>query len=669
MAEPSSGPSPLIGGQYRVDIGRPLPEAGGGLPAYAVADRRGGGLGALMALRVTRRAPARAQALQTVFAGIEGVLAPLAYGLGPSLDGEETCYVVCAAPPGPPVSLDARPWPEAVLIEQVLRPAAAVLEALRSQGLTHRAIRPNNVFPAANNRILLGAAWAAPPAMHQPAVFEPPYVAMCHPAGRGEGQIGDDVYALGVLLVTLFLGRVPMEGMDDTAILHRKLELGDFAALTADGRLPPMLSDIVRGMVAEDPEHRPPPALLRDPVAARGRRVAARPPVRAARPFLLGAFHIWNNRTLALAMAREPAAAAAALRAGTVMYWLRRGLGDAVLAVKLEELARFHAQGPAHARDQAAGDDIVSATLMMRAIAAADALMPLCWRDTPFWPDGLGSLLAVARDTPFARSLHDLLTTEAIATWAAMREERVPSAAMRLEARQWRAVTQARGLGNGLWRLLYTLNPLLPCASPVLGERWIAEIEALPPALDAIVAAAPDTDPMEPHLIAFLAARSRKQLDQEIKTLSLDGEPADRLLSLFRLLSELQNRFHPAPLRALAAWTAARSGPVLERWRNLARRAAVEERLAALAAAGSLPPMLSLLDDGADQAADAEGLRAALAELAALDGALQAVSGGGRGRAANALRIGQELAAVIGLTAAVTMLLLSVFRQVGGAGP
>jgi hypothetical protein len=41
-------------------------------------------------------------------------------------------------------------------------------------------------------------------------------------------------------------------------------------------------------MLAEDPDHRPPPALLRDPSGARGRRVAARPASRAQRSFKIG---------------------------------------------------------------------------------------------------------------------------------------------------------------------------------------------------------------------------------------------------------------------------------------------------------------------------------------------------------------------------------------------
>ena len=139
MADPAGFPP--IGGHYLVDAARPLPEAGGGLPAFAASDRRGTNRATLMALRVARHAPVRARALQTLTSGIDNLLTPLAHGLGPSPDNEAAYYVVCPLPPGQPLSASLRPWPEAVLIEQVLRPFAAVLEELRDPGRARVGVR------------------------------------------------------------------------------------------------------------------------------------------------------------------------------------------------------------------------------------------------------------------------------------------------------------------------------------------------------------------------------------------------------------------------------------------------------------------------------------------------------------------------------------------------
>jgi eukaryotic-like serine/threonine-protein kinase len=659
MASQPNTPDPrqVIGGHYVVEVAHPLPDAGGGIPAFSAADRRGGQL-PLMAQRVDRDAPPRARALQMLATGIGGLLTPLAQGLGPNVDGRAAWFVICNAPTGPPVITGLRPWPESHLIEHVLGPIAHILEQLQSRGLTHRAIRPNNVFHTpGTHAVTLGAAWAAPPAMHQPAVFETPYGAICHRAGRGDGRIADDVYALGVLLATLAIGHVPMEGLDDAAVSYRKCEIGDFAAITGGERLPPMLGDIIRAMVAEDPEHRPPLAMLRDPSSVRGRRVAARPPSRAGKPFRLGPTAIWNNRTLAFGLATQPAEAIAAIQGGTLAHWLRRGLGDSVLAVKLEELVRHHVIDPAPDKE------VASATMLMQAICSADIFMPLCWRGLAMFPDGLGSLLAAARngDADLQRNLRGLVLTEAAGAWAVLREERDSAVPQRQEARQRRAILQIKGAAGGLPRLTYTLNPLIPCASKLLDGRWVVRAADLPEALDAIAAASKDAVLLDPEVVAFIAARSERSLDQEVQGLADDGDAGSRLLATLRLLSEMQNRFHPGPLPGLGSWIDARARPLVERWKNRERRAEVEERLKTLVAAGLLAPILALLEDRAGQAADADGLNMAVEEVARLDAELRGVTEGSGQRAAIAARLGQEIAAGLGVAAIALTLLLAAF--------
>ena len=57
---------------------------------------------------------------------------------------------------------------------------------LHDVGGTHRAIRPDNVFQAMGQPVILDAAWTPPPAALQLAIFEPPYAEICFPADRGE---------------------------------------------------------------------------------------------------------------------------------------------------------------------------------------------------------------------------------------------------------------------------------------------------------------------------------------------------------------------------------------------------------------------------------------------------------------------------------------------------
>ena len=79
------------------------------------------------------------------------------------------------------------------------------------------------------------------------------------------------------------------------------------------------------------------------------------------------------------------------MRSNAVEQWLRRGLGDAQLAARVEELVRHRSL------DMPPDDGDGEAALVMRAIAVLDPLAPLCWRGLALWPDGIGTALAAAQ--------------------------------------------------------------------------------------------------------------------------------------------------------------------------------------------------------------------------------------------------------------------------------
>ena len=466
----AQSPAALIGGVYSIDFTRPMQGAAPPGPAFEAAAP---GQASAMAVPVSRGFPARGRALAAL-AGMQtpNLLWPMAHGPAPTPSGDTGYFVICPAPPGPSLHANLRPWSETELLEHVVKPAAVVLADLHARGVTHRAIRPDNLFQGARGTpVSLGCAWAAPPACHQPGWIEPTYSAACLPAGRGNGTIADDVYALGAVLVLLALGRSPVEGLTDEAVLHQKLEQGSHAALTANHRLPPGIAELVRGMLADDPDHRPSPALLGTPAAARARRIAARPIRRAQRPIEVGACSASTARSLARALQRDPRAAIAMLRNGLVDRWLRRGLGDALAAGQLDEAVRL--------RDMQAnsGDALADPALIANAVAVLDPAAPFVWRSVTLWPDGLGAALdyALHHQPDLAGPIGEIAMLNVAELWASRRE--VPDdAASRPEIPDIRSVRADRRPGVAELRLTYSLNPLSPCGSPMLKRFWVTRL-------------------------------------------------------------------------------------------------------------------------------------------------------------------------------------------------
>jgi len=640
----------LVANQYAVDRAHPLALVGG-LATFPAIDRTSE-RSDLIAVQMQRQLAPRPRLMQALSTPLDGMLAPLAYGTA-----GDACYAIATAPPGPNLLARAGAWAEPELLECVLRPVARVLEHLQQLGVTHRNIRPDNVFQSAPGQpVVLGVAWVAPAAIAQPALFEPPYSAMCLPAGRGDGSIADDVYALGVLLLCLALGRLPHRNLDAHAMITRKLSLGTYVALAGDDRLPPIIGDLVRGMVAEDPEHRPTPTLLLDPASARGRRVAARPPHRAQRAITIAGTDVWDSRSLAHIMAGEPEAGINALRSGIVEYWLRRALGDAQLASHVEELVRHRNV------DATAGESDTGSPLLMRVICLLDPLAPLCWKGVALWPDGIGPALAAAMgaDADTTSRLQDIVTHEEIGNWAAMRADRCDFAVLRLEARQQRSWLQQRGKDNGVLRLTYLLNPLLPCASPLLANRWVARLADLMVSLEDVAGRIDhnQTEPVDAHIAAFIAARLERRVDSEVADANSKSEEVQCLAPL-RLLAQIQVRQRSGPLPGLAGWLADRVGPAIARWHNRQRRAEVRDRVMGMVSQGLLMPILAVLEDPAGRSADARGAHAAETALMRIDKELNDIANGAAARSAAAYRVGQEIAAGIGLIALATVLVVA----------
>ena len=655
MALPNrDGAAGLIGGLYAVDATRPLPAASPPLLAYEAT--RAGQAG-YVAVAVERGCPARARALSAL-AGVAApnLMLPLAHGAAPAPNGGTGYYVICPAPPGRSLAANPRNWSEAELLDHLLKPVAGVLAKLQSRSVTHRAIRADNVFQAGPGMpVMLGCAWGAPPGCHQPAWLEPPSSAACLPAGRGDGAIADDVYALGALMMALALRLDPARGVADPDLLRRKLDMGSFAALIGNRRLPGTLADLLRGMLADDPEHRPSPALLANPVAARSRRVAARPPRRAQRPLAVGPQQAWTARMLAHELAGDPSAGLALLRDGSVGRWVHRALGDSVAAGQIEGAIQQREADAVTASDHA------DALLMCRTIALLDPAAPLTWRSVTLWPDGLGPALdhALRHKPEQAATLAEIATAKVPVAWEERRSGSRESPGARADAPGWPAMVQARA---SPLRLSYALNPLAPCESSATGQAWVTRLAEILPALEADAGRPqrPDDLLVAAGVAAFIEARRDERIDSDLGRLAASWSPSD-VMSQLRLVARLQTKTDAGALPRLSVRAVALVQPLLARFSSRSRRERLAAQLAGIAEAGRLAPIVALLDSGLERDNDDDGLVAARARLASIETLLTGLEASSADRLAQSHRLGEEVADGLGLVACLVSLALAVF--------
>jgi hypothetical protein len=457
-------------------------------------------------------------------------------------------------------------------------------------------------------------------------------------------------------MLMLSLGADPGEGIDPETQHRRKLELGSYAALVGTHRLSTTVSDLLRGMLADDPEHRPSLALLTDPQAARARRIAARPPRKAQRPLELGSYAAFTSRMLAYALKRQPEQGVSLLRSGIVGRWLQRGIGDAQIAAQVDELVELRDS------DAAAGDTRADAQLVTRAIAVLDPSAPMTWRSVSIWPDGLGPALdyALHHAKDQVDVLAEIATRQVLRSWSSRRVAKDPAAA-RLESNEANVWFQASQGEGGTLRLNYLLNPLAPCGSPLLAGFWVTRMPELLPALEAAAAGGKNGAAIvDLHIATFITARRDERVDIDISQLA-SALTASDVMSQLRLLARLQQKTFRGALPALSRWAVQVAQPVLDTFNSKSRRDRLSQALKAMADEGQLPAIVAIIDSKPERSGDEAGLSSARARLANIDAALETLDRTRAGRSTQAQQMAQEVTGALGLLAGVIGLALAVF--------
>ena len=231
---PPAGPPGVLRDRFLIRSNVPLPDLSTpNAEAYATEDRRDTKR-SLYALICRPELPPRVNVMRAL-RGVSSLGLQQLVEWGPMTWpplGRQCMTVVYERPVGkrvmPSMRSEIRRIDEYDITRKVIEPLVNAVKELRSRGITHRAVRPTNLYymDEAGERLAIGDCATAPPAFDQPIVFETIESGMCNPIARGSGTYSDDLYALGVTLVFLLMGRNPVAHLDDDALLRAKIQSG-----------------------------------------------------------------------------------------------------------------------------------------------------------------------------------------------------------------------------------------------------------------------------------------------------------------------------------------------------------------------------------------------------------------------------------------------------------
>lgn len=637
--------------RFTVFPGRPLPELDSpNAQAFAVEDRRGGR--PVFALALSPDLPVRLGTLQKMRGQqFSSLLAVIDYGFAYWPPAQrETVIVLFERPFGGRLvsSLDDsfQPLSDPDYQKIILKPLVQGMEELKGRGIVHRGIRPTNIFfmDAERTRLVIGECVSAPPAFDQPTLCEPIESAMTSPEGRGPGITADDMYAFGVTLLYILIGRRPGGQYRGRDLTRAKVTLGSFAALTGDARFSLAMIEVLRGLLIDDP-------LLRWDIESMklwvaGRRLSpilAKPEKRAQRAFRFEGAEVMTRRDLAMALADNWEKAAGPVMDGQVEVWLRRSLDEKDAAEAVAEMVR------SAAFPGGSGGAVGADTVVARVCMILDPTGPIRYKTARFLPEGLGAALAVATTRQKdVRAIAECILREVPDSWFQVQTTFDPAyVTMMSQIKQVRAHLRQAQPGFGVERCIYELNDSLQCLSPLLQNEYVLEIEDLLPALDrAAKRVDPKSWPADRHIVAFVAAHFRFDVEKQIA--ALNSPQADTsALGLLSLLAVLQWKLGPETLHGLTGWIGGLVAPIINSYHNREVRKRLERDIPKLVRKGSLPDLYNALDDVQERQKDLDGFAWAKAEFAGAEQEILDLEADSSSRETNAHRLGQQTAGVV----------------------
>jgi hypothetical protein len=405
------------------------------------------------------------------------------------------------------------------------------------------------------------------------------------------------------------------------------------------------LMEALRGMLSDDLKERWTVADL--DMWMSGRRQSpkqAKLPQRSSRPFIFEEQEYSNARSLAQAFATNHAEASNQLRSKALDSWLRRSLGDEARANALQ--AAVSSTAAAISGGKGGEDRIVA-----RGCIALDPPSPIRYRGFGVAVDGVGWALAAAINDRERRQLvSEVISARLAIHWvAAQAKPKAEDLRAVQTLEKLPAMIDQVGIGYGFERCLYELNPSHRCLSPMFDRAYITQIQQVLPALEIVAQRAdrPDT-PFDRHLIAFIAARVSRQVDELLRGLATN-EPSTRNLAMLRLfaaIEEQQEALMPVP--NLAKWIAGLLDPVVAGFHHRRRRDKMAALVQATAEQGILSELLKVLSDDKEKAADNQGFTGAAAEYRDIDQQIRDIEGGYEIRMDDARLLGEQIAAAAG---------------------
>lgn len=494
------------------------------------------------------------------------------------------------------------------IIKNMLGPFLEVLELLRDLGLSHGRINPGNIF--IGDQIKLGEFYSEPPGMSQPFIYEPVERMTAEPYAKGAPNEKTDTYALAMIAFELCHGIARFKVVTKHEFITRVTMLGIYNVLVAAYDVNPNFSDFFRGTLLDNRQERWGLREMRTWVDGKRYNIIAPMLAQAGRPFAFNGQEYFNTRSLAYGLSRYWRAAGIDVPSSKLDRWIDIALHNPDMGDLVTRSIKIGARDGSSEKSRN--------EMLGRIIAVLDPQGPLRTKDLAFNIDGIGPAAAyfmIRNNTTEMELLVDLISADMPNFLASLSEvsktKQITDTIWQMQRE--RTVLTINSVGFGMERMVYDLNPSLPCLSPILKSYYVVSKEDALLTLDALARTKGDkTSLLDKHLASFLA--SKINLTKELRLASLEKMPAlknNEELKVILLLNMVQEKAGKPRLIGLATWAALRMELMLESIHNRRLRRLIKKDLRTAAGTGYLSYVLGALVESKITRQDHLGFRKA----------------------------------------------------------
>lgn len=454
---------------------------------------------------------------------------------------------------------------------------------LKTFGLTHRAIRLDNVFFKDNSRkeLVLGDCLASFPSVYQPLVYETVENILCPPQSRGNGNFEQDIYAAGVVLLALALQHPITSELSAFELSRQKLKNNSFGFLSNNEKIPNYVSVILKTMLDDNSEMRCDYNAVINYFEGKTLNLAQADSIsKSNKALIINGEKCYTRKNAALAILNNPDFGLEVIQSGKLSEWLKNGLENEKLYNKLSMVINTEKENPN------------KSLLLAKTCIYLDSSLPLKCGDSFIFPEGIAKTIFYNKKNNLSLdSLKTLISSEIIKLWY----QEQPRLRAPTNAGEFKLYIARNDYGYGFDRIMYDFDEDLPCISPLVGKYFVSNVSSLLSALNNN-ASNYNLQPFDKNIIAYLRCKMGKKIDGILVDINANQD-AIKISAIIRLYANIQNKHGPAQLTNLSQWVINAAKPIIQSYHNIKYQKYLEQELFKISKTGKIIDIVNILEN------------------------------------------------------------------------